>query len=106
MQNEHHMTGRPTYDDRLPMDDRSGAPRGGKILIAVAALIVIIGASFTTTPYVKFPPSGFTLKWYGDLFARVRIVLPEPMTDEQRRLFEQLRDATTPAAAGTREEAS
>ena len=44
MQNEHHMTGRPTYDDRLPMDDRSGAPRGGKILIAVAALIVIIGA--------------------------------------------------------------
>ena len=43
---------------------------------------------------------------YGDLFARVRIVLPEPMTDEQRRLFEQLRDATTPAAAGTREEAS
>lgn len=33
-------------------------------------LIVIIGASFTTTPYVKFPPSGFTLKWYGDLFAR------------------------------------
>lgn len=44
MQNEHHMTGRPTYDDRLPLDDRSGAPRGGKILIAVAALIVIIGA--------------------------------------------------------------
>lgn len=44
MQNEHHMTGRPAYDDRLPPDDRSGAPRGGKILIAVAALIVIIGA--------------------------------------------------------------
>lgn len=47
---------------------------------------------------------------YGDLFARVRIVLPEPMTDEQRRLFERLRDTTTPAAAGgtseRREEAS
>jgi len=28
---------------------------------------------------------------YGDLFARVRLVLPDPMTDEQRRLFEALR---------------
>lgn len=30
---------------------------------------------------------------YGDLYARVRLVLPEPMTDEQRRLFEALRDS-------------
>jgi len=44
MQNEHHMTGRPAHDDRLPMDDRSGAPRGATVLIAAAALIVIIGA--------------------------------------------------------------
>ena len=44
MQNEHHMTGRPTDDDRLPMDDRSGAPRSGTIVIAVAALVVIFGA--------------------------------------------------------------
>jgi len=48
---------------------------------------------------------------FGDLFARVRLVLPEPMTDEQRRLFEQLRairEQGTPegAAAGGREEAS
>jgi len=28
---------------------------------------------------------------YGDLFARVRLVLPDPMTDEQRQLFEALR---------------
>jgi len=47
---------------------------------------------------------------YGDLLARVRLVLPDPMTDEQRRLFEALRasraSATSsdsnaePAAAG------
>ena len=34
---------------------------------------------------------------FGDLHARVRLVLPDPLTDEQRALFEQLR-ATTPAA--------
>ncbi len=28
---------------------------------------------------------------YGDLFARVRLVLPDPMTEEQRQLFEALR---------------
>jgi DnaJ-class molecular chaperone len=27
---------------------------------------------------------------YGDLHARVRLTLPEPMTDEQRSLFERL----------------
>jgi molecular chaperone DnaJ len=29
---------------------------------------------------------------FGDLYARARLVLPEPMTDEQRRLFERLRE--------------
>jgi curved DNA-binding protein len=29
---------------------------------------------------------------YGDLFARLDIRLPENLTDEQRQLFEQLRD--------------
>ncbi|MDP2326636.1 MAG: J domain-containing protein [Dehalococcoidia bacterium] len=37
---------------------------------------------------------------FGDLFAKVRLVLPEPMTDEQRALFERLREATSGAAAG------
>ncbi|MDA0301502.1 MAG: J domain-containing protein, partial [Chloroflexi bacterium] len=32
---------------------------------------------------------------FGDLFAKVRLVLPDPMTDEQRRLFEQLRESTS-----------
>jgi DnaJ-class molecular chaperone len=38
---------------------------------------------------------------FGDLFAKVRLVLPEPMTDEQRALFERLRATTSGAAAGT-----
>ncbi|MSQ31591.1 MAG: J domain-containing protein [Dehalococcoidia bacterium] len=35
---------------------------------------------------------------FGDLFATVHLVLPEPLTEEQRRLFEQLR-AAQPSAA-------
>lgn len=37
---------------------------------------------------------------FGDLLARVRLVLPDPITDEQRRLFEQLRDTTRATSAG------
>ncbi len=38
---------------------------------------------------------------YGDLFAQIRIELPEAMSDRERRLFEELRDAasSTPGAA-------
>ncbi len=32
---------------------------------------------------------------YGDLYAKARLVLPDPITEEHRRLFEQLRDAST-----------
>jgi molecular chaperone DnaJ len=39
---------------------------------------------------------------FGDLFAKVRLVLPEHLTDEQRRLFEQLRESTS----GVRAEAT
>ena len=27
-------------------------------------LVIIIGVSFTTTSYLKFPPEGFTIAWY------------------------------------------
>ncbi len=37
------------------------------VLFLIVPLIVIVGASFTTTPYVSFPPQGFTLKWYQQL---------------------------------------
>lgn len=41
----------------------------GFVALAVAYFIlplaVIIGTSFTTTAYLRFPPEGFTLAWYG-----------------------------------------
>jgi putative spermidine/putrescine transport system permease protein len=33
-------------------------------LFLMAPLIVIIGASFSQSAYLKFPPQGFTLRWY------------------------------------------
>jgi molecular chaperone DnaJ len=38
---------------------------------------------------------------YGDLLAKVRLTLPERITDEQRLLFEQLRDLTAGDANGS-----
>jgi len=37
---------------------------------------------------------------FGDLYARARLVLPEPLTDDQRRLFEQLRAQSERGARG------
>ena len=43
---------------------------------------------------------------FGDLFVEVRLVLPEQLTDEQRRLFEQLRASTSGAGADVAADAS
>jgi putative spermidine/putrescine transport system permease protein len=40
------------------------------VLFILSPLIVIIGGSFTQTPYVAFPPVGFTLRWYNQLMHR------------------------------------
>ncbi len=40
------------------------------VLFILSPLIVIIGGSFTQTPYVAFPPVGFTLRWYDQLMHR------------------------------------
>ncbi len=40
------------------------------VLFILGPLIVIIGGSFTETPYVAFPPAGFTLRWYEQLLHR------------------------------------
>ncbi|MGC4029713.1 MAG: ABC transporter permease [Steroidobacteraceae bacterium] len=40
------------------------------VAFILGPLIVIIGASFTTTPFVAFPPQGFTLHWYEELLGR------------------------------------
>ena len=42
---------------------------------------------------------------YGDLHARVRLTLPEPLSDEQRDLFERLRGTAERAAGEEAEEA-
>ena len=40
------------------------------VVFILAPLLVIVGASFTTTPYIRFPPEGFTLQWYERLLQR------------------------------------
>ncbi len=40
------------------------------VLFLLGPLVVVIGASFTTTAWVAFPPVGFTLDWYRALAAR------------------------------------
>mgnify|MGYP005995863383 CR=1 FL=1 len=40
------------------------------VIFLMGPLVVIIAGSFTETPYVAFPPEGFTLKWYQALFQR------------------------------------
>jgi putative spermidine/putrescine transport system permease protein len=35
----------------------------------VLPVLMVIGASFTETRYIAFPPVGFTFKWYGSAFA-------------------------------------
>ena len=37
-------------------------------LFLIAPLVVIILTSFTPTNIVTFPPQGFTLKWYENIF--------------------------------------
>lgn len=54
--------------------------------ILLAPLLAILATSFTTLPYVSFPPVGFTLKWYGEalgkwefmqsLYLSVEVALP------------------------------
>jgi len=41
------------------------------IIFLIGPLVVIIGGSFTETPYVAFPPTGFTLDWYYQLAHRI-----------------------------------
>ena len=38
------------------------------MIFLVAPLVVIVIASFTPTALVTFPPQGFSLKWYANIF--------------------------------------
>ncbi|MDW3221827.1 MAG: ABC transporter permease [Paracoccaceae bacterium] len=42
------------------------------LLVAPSLIVVII--SFDTRAYVSFPPEGFTLKWYGEVFKQGELV--------------------------------
>jgi len=39
------------------------------LLLLLAPLVVLIGASFSNVDYVSFPPRGFSLQWYARFFA-------------------------------------
>ena len=39
------------------------------IVYMLAPLVVVIGASFSSSSYLVFPPEGFSLKWYQEVLA-------------------------------------
>lgn len=38
------------------------------LIVMIFPLIVAVGSSFNSTPLILFPPQGFTLKWYAEVF--------------------------------------
>lgn len=52
---------------------RSSAVLYGVVLLILAfilaPLVVPLAMSISDTPYIKFPPEGFTLRWYGKVLA-------------------------------------
>lgn len=55
----------------MPILERTGRMvLAGFSLAAIAflalPLVIIVAVSFTTTAYLRFPPVGFTLKWYAE----------------------------------------
>ena len=64
---------RPVNPARFSRPPRRYGPIGlgvfGVLILAVltAPVIIILGTSFTTTPYLVFPPKGLTFKWYAQL---------------------------------------
>jgi putative spermidine/putrescine transport system permease protein len=40
------------------------------VVVLLVPLVVILLTSFTTLPYVSFPPAGFTLKWYAEALTK------------------------------------
>jgi putative spermidine/putrescine transport system permease protein len=41
---------------------------GFSLILLVAPSLVVIAASFEPRAYISFPPSGFSLRWYGSVF--------------------------------------
>lgn len=52
------------------LDRGLGAVAWLVVAFILGPLVVIVGGSFTETPYVAFPPVGFTWRWYQQLLNR------------------------------------
>jgi putative spermidine/putrescine transport system permease protein len=63
---------------------------GVLVVVIIAPLLVPIAMSISDTPYIVFPPEGFTLEWYG-------VVLTDP--DAQSALLVSLRLAVVSTLA-------
>lgn len=46
-----------------------GAAAWATYAVIVVPIVMVVGASFTETRYITFPPQGLTLKWYGAAMA-------------------------------------
>ena len=47
---------------------------GLSLLLLVGPSLVVIGISFTEKLYISFPPEGFTLRWYEEVFDRDQLI--------------------------------
>ncbi len=54
----------------MMLDRALGALAWLVVLFILGPLVVIIGGSFTESPFVAFPPVGFTWRWYEQLLHR------------------------------------
>ena len=44
------------------------------LILLVAPSIIVVMSSFDTRAFVSFPPEGFTLRWYGEVFKQGELV--------------------------------
>ena len=73
------MTARAKRRRRWPLADRLGVAALGLVaglalLLLVAPSLIVIAVSFEPRAYISFPPSGFTLRWYGEVFANRQLM--------------------------------
>ncbi|WP_404926359.1 ABC transporter permease [Mesorhizobium sp. ORM16] len=47
----------------------AGAVIGLILFFLILPTLIVIPISFGSAPYIEFPPSGLTLKWYGEFFS-------------------------------------
>ncbi|MYI69744.1 MAG: ABC transporter permease, partial [Boseongicola sp. SB0673_bin_14] len=44
------------------------------LLLLIAPSIIVVTISFDTRAFVSFPPEGFTLRWYAEVFEQTELV--------------------------------